>query len=192
VCSSKGRYLSITPPTSTTAGAISRAIKLTDLDKPQFPDRDGQVWWAGAPQSLPNAPDPDLTGSQVECTGTPHMQVWDGVGTVHLFGEIVIPGSQYQIQMCDDSVLGPCSDPTEVTTGKYGDVVSVFGGISQPNFADIAAIVEKFRNLSTAPAITRTDLVPLIPNHVANFADIAAAVEGFRGFSFPDTPGSCP
>jgi hypothetical protein len=114
------------------------------------------------------------------------------VGTVHLFGAPIIPGSTYNIQMCDDPLLGPCSDPTIVTTGKWGDVIAAFGGGSQPNFADIAAVVDKFRNLAAAPSIARTDLVPEVPNGVANFMDISAAVGGFIGSAYPYVAGSCP
>jgi len=190
-CANKSRYLSVTPPDSSAAGGIPRSIKMTVADMPLFPSRVGQVWWAGAPQPIDNSPLADLTGAMTECTGTPHSQVWDGVGTVHLFGTAVVPGSTYEIRMCD-AVAGPCSDPVVVTTAKWGDVVAEYGGPSQPNFADIGAIVSKFQNVAAAPSIARTDLVPEVPNGVANFMDISAAVAGFTGFPYPFTAGSCP
>jgi len=192
-CGLKSRYLSFTPPAaSATAATIPQAVKLTIVAMPQFPDREGEEWWATAPpQTISNPPLAPLTGSVVECTGAPDLFIWKGLGTLYLFGLPVAPSSTYEIRMCD-SAAGPCSPSIVVETNKWGDIVPLFGGPTQPNFADIAAAVDKFRNLASAPPTVRTDLVPHIPNHVTNFEDISAAVLGFRGFPYPNTVPACP
>lgn len=190
-CSSKSRHLSITPPSVVVAGSVPLGIRVEVTDMPSFPDRVGEVWWGSAPTPIPDPPSADLTGSLLACTTSPHLEDWPGGVTVHLFGEIVVPESTYEIRMCE-SVGGPCSMPTVVTTAKWGDITEAFGGQSQPNFADISGAVDKFKGLFTAPSTARTDLVPEVPNHVTNFADITAAVDGFKGFGYPFVPPACP
>jgi len=187
----KSRYLSFTPPSTAVAG-IPQAVKLTIIAMPQFPARVGEVWWATAPPTtINNSPLPSLTGSLVECTGVPDLFGWGGMGTIYLFGGPVAPSSSYEIRMCD-AVGGPCSAPIVVDTNKWGDIVPLFGGGSQPNFGDVSAAVSKFQNLASAPATVRTDLVPHIPNHVTNFQDISAAVSAFQGFPYPNVVPPCP
>jgi len=190
-CGSKMRYLAITPPPSVVAGPTPLAIQVTVTDMPEHPARVGEVWWASAPVSIPNAPDPALTGAGLECTASPHMEMWSGGTTVYLFGEIVIPESTYDIRMCESSV-GPCSPPTSVATGKWGDIVAPFGGATQPNFGDISGVVRKFQGLMPSPSTARADLLPPVPDHVTNFVDINAAVLGFKGAVYPGTPPLCP
>jgi len=190
-CGMKSRYLSFTPPSTAVAG-IPQAVKLTIIAMPQFPARVGEVWWATAPPTtINNSPLPSLTGSLVECTGAPDLFGWGGMGTIYLFGGPVAPSSSYEIRMCD-AVGGPCSAPIVVDTNKWGDIVPLFGGGSQPNFGDVSAAVSKFQNLASAPATVRTDLVPHIPNHVTNFQDISAAVSAFQGFPYPNVVPPCP
>jgi len=92
------------------------------------------------------------------------------------------------------------SDGILVFTQKWGDVIEPFGGGSQPNFADIASIVDKFRNRPQGPTVPRSDLagvsadgVPNTPDRKADFTDIQLDVEAFRGFPFPFAmPPMCP
>jgi len=86
-----------------------------------------------------------------------------------------------------------------VATGKWGDVVAVFGGAAQPNFADITAIVDKFKTLASAADTPRTDLVgpgptgtPNVPEQTTDFRDISADVDAFKGVLFPYATGRCP
>ena len=98
----------------------------------------------------------------------------------------------------DPQSLGNCSAPLLVDTGKWGDAVAPFGGGSQPSFADISAVVDKFRNLASAPDTPRVDFVgaggpgqPNTPNQAASFADVSAAVDAFRTFPYPFTVPAC-
>jgi len=117
---------------------------------------------------------------------------------LHLFGQAVVPGSTYNVRMCDASG-DDCSNPLLVATAKWGDVVRPFGGGSQPNFGDVNAIVQKFTSLPSAPSMPRADLVgtqppgtPNTPNQSANFADVSADVAAFSGFAYPYTVPACP
>jgi hypothetical protein len=201
VCGNKSRYLSITPSNKAVAGGGSTTIKVEVVSLgPPFPPghRAGEIWWAAAEQAVNNSPSSSLRGALLLCEATPsNAQVWTS-GTVHLFGPLVVPSSTYIVKMCTASG-STCSDPLPVATGKWGDVIRPFGGISQPAFGDINEIVFKFRNLSSSPAMPRVDLVgmgnpgqPNTPNQNANFADIAADVEAFRSLPFPYTVPSCP
>jgi len=214
-CGNKSRYVSFTP----TGGVSSIQVQImsmkqcagganagrgceTDshcpggacLDSPNI----GDIWWAGAEQNVPNSPNPGLRGAPLVCAPTPsNAQIWTS-GVLHLFGAAIAPGAAYHVRMCDASGT-VCSDPLLVATGEWGDVIRGFGGASQPNFADINSIVQKFSNVAAAPSTPRADLVgagnpglPNTPNQVTNFADVSADVSAFSGFGFPFTVPPCP
>ena len=61
------------------------------------------------------------------------------------------------------------------------------------DFDDIAAVVDKSRNLPTAIIKARADLVPAEPDRKIDFDDIPAAVDAFRGLPYPyPAPSTCP
>jgi hypothetical protein len=53
------------------------------------------------------------------------------------------------------------------------------------DFLDIAAVVDKFRNLETAPSKTRTDLAPSVPDLRVDMNDVSHVVGAFRGDGYP-------
>ena len=175
---------------STAASTTSFAIKVEILAMPMFPARVGEVWWAGAAQTLPNPPFGTFTGLPLECTTTPHMQVWKGLGTLHCSGAAVTPDSTYGISFCPSPTT--CSPPTPIQTGKWCDVVALFGGGGQPDFVDISATVDSFSGLGSSPGIPRTDVVPQVPDHIADFRDISAVVDAFQTVAYPFVPPACP
>jgi len=199
VCGLKSRYVSITPTNAagTDGASTSIQVEIVWLGPPFAPGyRAGEIWWAGPEQDISNAPKSSMKGAALECTGAPFAQVWPET-VMHLFGPPIVPGSSYNVRMCDETGLD-CSDPLRVATGKWGDVVAPFGGATQPNFADISAMVDKFKALVTAPDVTRCDLVgPGSPdaentvNGVVNFADISATVDAFRGAVFSYAAPEC-
>jgi len=191
-CGLKSRYVSFEAPSD---GIWS--VRVTILSMPQFPQRVGEVWWAGPEAEIPDSPNPSLRGSRLRCTFNPNSQVWTP-GTLHLFGSAVVPNATYELRLCDSAGTN-CSDPYIVATGRWGDIMKPFGGASQPNFADVSSVVDKFRNLAAAPAMPRSDLLgsgnlgqPNVPNQVASFADVSNDVEAFRGAAFPFTVPACP
>ena len=115
---------------------------------------------------------------------------------LRVHGPQVVPGSIYEVSAVEKGCEGSednFSDPLVITTGKWGDIVSPYGGGSQPDFADIVAIVFRFQEAASAVIIPRADLVPEEPNQAANFADIAADVSAFSGSAYPYAgPQSCP
>jgi len=191
VCGLKSRYLGITLPTEAVA-AVNRKIKVTIATMPQFPARVGQMWWAGPEVVVANPPAAPKRGAQLVCT-KPTGAKW-APGVIYLFGTAIVPNATYDVQMCDDNQV--CSTPLRVGTSIWGNVVSPHNAA---NFADISAVVDKFRTLASAPITPRTDLVgtgnpgqPSTPNQTTNFADVSAAVDAFRTFPYGFTVPTCP
>ena len=194
-CGNKSRYISITPVNAAVAGGTSIQVEVVSM--PQFPAMIGDIYYAGVEQSIPNPPNPALRGAPVQCTASPNSQTWTA-GVMHLFGPIIVPGSMYNVRMCNASG-GGCSSPLLVATAKWGDVIRGFGGGSQPNFGDVNSVVQKFMGLVAAPSMPRADLVgpqppgtPNTPNQAANFADVSNDVSAFSGFPYPFAVTPCP
>ena len=193
VCGNKSRYVSVT---AAAGGPTSIQVEIVSI--PQFPSMVGDIYYAGVEQSIPNSPNPALRGARLLCEPTPsNSQVWTP-GVLHLFGQALVPGSTYNVRMCDAAGAN-CSDPLLVATAKWGDVVRPFGGGSQPNFGDINSVVQKFSNIATAPSTARADLVGAgnpgetnTPNQATNLADVSFDVFAFNGFPYPFTVNSCP
>ena len=197
VCGLKSRYITITPTNPVVAGDVPTSIKVTVVSSPLNPLTVGDVWWAGAEQPLNDAPNPARTGAALECTDTPHAQVWTA-GLLDLFGAAVVPGAQYEVRHCSTDGA-TCSAPLVVGTSKWGDVVASFGGSAQPAFGDINAVVTKFTASPSAPNVSRTDLAspgspgsPNTPDAVVNFVDINLDVSAFQTNAYPYAVPTCP
>ncbi len=60
------------------------------------------------------------------------------------------------------------------------------------NFDDLAAAIDKFRNLPGAPLKTRVDHLPSKTDLIVDFLDIQLTVDAFRGFPYPGAgPNKC-
>jgi len=198
-CGLKSRYISITPANPSTA----TSIRVRVLTAPQFPGIVGHIFYAGPEHSIPNAPNPAQRGAPLQCTATPHSQVWT-TGPLHLWGASVVPTTNtrgittYGVAHCD--VNGDnCSAELQVEMAKWGDAVRPFTGGSQPNFGDVNSIVQKFSALASAPSMPRADIVgpqapgtPNTPNQGTNFADVSNDVSAFSGFPYPYAVSACP
>ena len=127
------------------------------------------------------------------------------MGTIAIYGAEIVPGSEYDVQRtsinCPDLANEACWGwPATITTLKYGDFWPLFdapGNPPQPDFNDIAALVQKF--LATGPAFApikaHCQLQPntVYPDRPIDFKDIAADVQAFLGVSYADVySGSCP
>jgi hypothetical protein len=194
VCGLKSRYISIAPPPEP---GFDRTIQVCITTMPQYPARETECWWAGPQISISNGPNPSSAGAPLQCTTTPHAQEWT-TAPLHLFGAAIIPGSDYEVTMCDDNGAN-CSAPLPAATGKWGDVATPFGGASQPNFGDVSSILDGFRGVVTALSTARLDLAgsggsgqPNLPNQIVNFGDVSASLDAFRGLSYPFTVTPCP
>jgi hypothetical protein len=78
-------------------------------------------------------------------------------------------------------------------------VVGTWNGVAwtapdgDADFDDIAALVDKFKNLPGAPSKTQADLAGDLPSLIVDFEDISVVVDGFRGLPYPfDGPSGCP
>ena len=84
-----------------------------------------------------------------------------------------------------------------VTTGKWGDVVPPFAGgpAPQPDFGDIASLIDKFQAMPGSPIKARAQLQPNVPDpsQPIDFRDIADGISAFTGGLYPyDVPAMCP
>ncbi len=206
----KSRYLSFQPPAST---AEKTAIRVRAVKLPWFPEPEEELW-VGPPQEYPDEYDEPLTGltftaAALQCE--PYVGYWDGVNILHVFGAEILPGSLYEVQTIRDGCLNSggghgnfdwnYSTNVSMATGKWGDTVPLFDGddpsVPQPDFNDIAGVVNKFLGTPTAPIKAFAQLQPNrpFPDRKVDFRDVAAAVDGFLGVSYASRhygPCSCP
>jgi hypothetical protein len=202
-CGSKSIYASINPAAATLAFAQQRAsmgppllaIRVELIDLPEYSNCNGQIRWVGAPQVyIEDVAGGSFVGSETQMT--PFFHDWSAVPNLHIFGDAIVPNSTYEMRACV-SEFGCSVDAQEVTTTLWADVVITFGPPANPNFIDIAAVVDKFKALPTRLPKTRTQLQPSPPNPdvPVNFLDIAAAVDAFKGKKYSDFfpgPSGCP
>jgi hypothetical protein len=66
--------------------------------------------------------------------------------------------------------------------------------LSQPDFFDVSAVIDKWQNTDPAAPITaRADLDPQLPNQSLNFFDISAVIDAWQSKAYPyGIETSCP
>lgn len=193
-CRLKNRYVSTTLPPAATAHGIQ--VRLTSLDANSVGtpgNYDGTDRWAGVPSiGINDGLSPPFNAAKVQCAFA--SADWSGVGLVHLYGDVVVPRSSYDVSICS-SVAGPCSTPLPIDTARFGDVVTPVNTI---NFQDVNSIVAKFQGTPAGPSKTRTDLVSAVlnPANPINFQDVSACVAAFQSKAFKQVvatpPATCP
>ncbi|MGB2986770.1 MAG: C1 family peptidase [Phycisphaerae bacterium] len=201
----KNRYISFVPGNPGQPTALR--VRFTDLPEP-FTSFEDEIMWVAAPEDISEdsgssgATPPTFKGAQL--TSDPVYRDWSADGLLHVYGGVIVPGATYEIQAIDETCATAgevnYSIPLTITTSLWGDVVGdcAMTPCSPPDgdcdFDDIAAIVDKFRNLAGALMKARADIVgdsPLgIPDRLANFLDISCIVEAFRGLPYPFAPPS--
>jgi len=197
----RNRYLSIMPGNA----GQSVGLRVSVLSSPSVPSITNEVRWVGMPVAVNDPPNGgNIFVAPLQCD--PLFMNWAAFPTINVYGPDIVPSTlpptQYEVVVVPQSCSafsGAYSAPLLITQAKWGDVRDPFGGASQPNFADINAIVQKFSNLATAPTLTRVDLVgtgnpgqPSTPNRTVSFADVSACVSAFGGFAYPYIGTSCP
>ncbi|MGB2985923.1 MAG: hypothetical protein WBE26_08570 [Phycisphaerae bacterium] len=204
----KGRYISFVPRNPGEQTALR--VTLTDLPA-QFEGSEGITMWVGPPHEISeqsnetgDTPPPVFLGASLQCEEPPPYMDWGSVGVVYVFDDEIVPNARYDVQAIYEGhsvvVEGNYSMPLPVPTSAcWGDVVGDWSGTEwmapdgDADFDDIAAVVDKFRNLPGAPSKTRADLADDVPDLLVNFNDISAAVDAFRGLPYPfDGPAGCP
>jgi len=198
------RYLRFVVPAGESRDEVIR-VRFVSLDG--FPVPDPDVLYIGPPTDAPEeeSAQPGLTFRVTPLVCTPYTHDWSGEGIVSVYGAEIMPGSVYEVQRagadCADLADEACwSTPLQIRTAKYGDVSPVFDweNVSpQPDFNDVAAMVNKFLATAGAPIKAVAQLQPnsVFPDRPIDFRDIAADVEGFLGTPFASTnhgPCVCP
>jgi hypothetical protein len=175
---------------------------------PNCAEAGGCVRWVGPPTQYTESTS-DATAfyaSSLQCT--PHYQNWSTVGLLHVTGSAIVPSSVYEVEAVDQSCMGNETNCAVVTpaisfaTTRWGDVMDEYNPpatTAQPDVADIAALVSKFRSTAGAPIKARALLAGSDAFGNINsldvdlgFTHIAACVEAFRGRPYPHTISSCP
>lgn len=213
----KSRSLSVQMPApSVAAGGELTALRvtLTSLHHPvpsyaggpatSFAAFEGQRRWVGPPSTYiesASTPTP-FQAAFLQCQ--PYYHDWSTVGLVHIFGPEIVPSSVYTIASVDDFCAGNESNcivvsaGLEVPTTRWGDIELPYNppsATTQPDLADVSALVNKFRNQPGAPIKARAALVPQTPNLTLDigFDQISACVDAFRGAPYPlSGPSPCP
>lgn len=218
----KNRFISMIPPEDS-VGVVALRVRLTSLHHvnppytaaPSVPFTafEGLALYVGPPENFVEstaAPIP-FRSAALQCQ--PYYHDWSTVGLLHVRGSAIVPSSTYHVEVlaasCNGNEGAPAcqaggasvSPAVPINTSRWGDVVSPYNPpspIPEPDFADVAAMVDKFRNLPNSLIKARalmvgTDAFGTLD--VANdfsFTHIAACVDAFRGRAYPHEIQSCP
>jgi len=198
----KSRYVSFTiDQVSTTGCSDQRAVRVTFVELPGFEQFNGEHRWLGAPGSYPEV-DAGQSFSAAALQCAPHFDNFGAWQLMHVFGPGVVPGATYEVETadttCPDLDDPSCySDPLVVTTGVWGGTAKPFHSpenLVQPDFRDIAALVQAFAGEGDAPITAQAQLQPnvLDPAAAVDFRDVSVGVGAFLSGVYPfDGPDGC-
>lgn len=170
---------------------------------------EGMWMWVGPPTSYVESSSSGIPfqASRLQCT--PHYQDWSTVGLLHVTGPAIVPSSVYAVEQFAASCAGSevsctaVSSAVSIATNRWGDVESPFNPPSpttQPDLADVGALVNKFRGAVGAPIKARAVIAAedtfgtISPVTLAvdlGFTHIASCVDAFRGAIYPGRMGRC-
>lgn len=190
------RYLAFSAPQDGQQSAIR--VTLGDVDG--FAGFNGETRWVGPPAVFNDIAEGEtFTAAPLTCT--PYFTDWSTWDEVYVYGAAVVPGSAYAVQAVTqdcgaDAMESDFSASIELHTRQWGDVIAPFASpmTTQPDFADISALVEAFLGSALAPSLVRAQLHPTIPvpSNPTDFTDISDGVDAFLGQSYPyDGPAAC-
>ena len=216
VVNRKNRYISISA-----GDGSQQAIRVTFSDLPApYHIWNGLAMWVGPPQQVSTLP--SIRFGQAPCCGEPtfwaaplqcdpYFDNWTSYGTVHVWGEAIIPGAAYCVQVVDTACPlddeASYSSPTTIPTSRYGDITGTnVGGAwtatdgSVGSTSDISAVLAAF--IASNPLHkTRADVVGVItgPSPILDgkitISDILEILNAFVGASYPfspSVPDPCP
>jgi len=182
------RYVALTPRNA----GIKTAIKLTLWESAAFPEAVGASWWVGDPQVITDSvtAGTEVTVAALGCT--PVYRDWGDIDLLYVFGDAVVPDATYEVRVvraaCPVGDPASFSTPEYISTGAWGDVVEPKASgpaAGQPDFHDVAAIVQKFIDAPGAESLPDVDLYPAVPDQVIDFQDVAADVAAFLQGGYP-------
>ncbi len=162
--------------------------------------------WVGPPFKYLESRDSPGVGNylaaRVQCT--PFYHNWGAEGLVHVLGSEIVPSSRYNVEAYSASCKGnegscpAVSNPVSIATRRAGDVFAPFNppnNSPQPEGPDVAAVVNKFKNLpgSIVKAIAQVQSNFPIPTNDVDGTDIAVVVDAVKGFAYGFSgPCICP
>lgn len=214
----KTRFISFTIPAAQSTTALR--VRLNSLHHvvppysggPSIPfsSFEGHVRWVGPSTQYveSNASGTSFLASRLQCT--PHYQDWSTLGLLHVTGSAIVPSSVYEVEnvssacIGNESVCTSVSSPVTVATTRWADVETPYSPprpSGQPDFADVSALVNKFKSAPGAPIKARAllageDAFGNITSTTLgvdfSFTHIAACVDAFRGKPYPHTIQACP
>ena len=203
----KNRYISFAPGNPGQQTALR--VTLVDLPAP-FEAHEGTIRWVGplsqvteAPSSSDPTPAPAFMAAGLRCS-PPYYMDWSTAGLLHVVDAAIVPGGYYEIQAIheDCDLVGEPNYSAALAveaTGLWGDLVGhcsvtpCTGPDGNADFIDIAAMVDKFKDVDGAPSKTRADLGPDIPDKLVDFLDVSMAVDAFLNYGYPFAgPTACP
>ncbi len=182
------------PATEITRTANSNGVKWYDTTRwllervDSFPKSQRSF---AAPDEDASQPGLTFTAAPLQCD--PYAHTWALEGIVSVYGAEIEPSRQYLVQRANVGCPNLLSDEScwsevlWISTAKYGDITPLYHGddptAPQPDFNDIAAMVEKFQATPGAPIKAVAQLQPncVFPDRPIDFNDIAADVAAFVG-----------
>lgn len=212
---SKARHISFVPGNPGINSAIR--VTLTSLHhvappysggpSVPFTQFEGEVRWVGSPTQFTESTSTGILYSSSVLQCTPHYQDWGSVLRLHVTGSAIVPSSIYDVEILDGSCLGNeenCAiihDSHTISTCRWGDVEVPYNPPStttQPDLADVAALINKFRSAPGSPIKARallagTDSFGNV-NSVQDLSliHVSVCVDAFRGLPYPHTISACP
>ncbi len=170
-----------------------------------FSGFEGQIRWVGPPaQYAESSSNPTMFwASELQCE--PYYRDWSDIPSLFVTGSAIVPSSIYHYEMLAASCMGSEATCTDVSvtvegrTHRWGDVTAPFvPNGSQPDFNDIAALVDKFKSvpgalLKAQALLAGADIdgnISIVPD--VGFGHIAACVDAFKGLPYPHTIANCP
>lgn len=144
---------------------------------------------------------PTFDAAGVACT--PSYIDWSLFGAAYVQHPSIVPGAQFTVDAillgCDQGVAANFSAPLAVSTSVPGDVVGncqVTPCTPANGFAenvDITAVLDKFKNLPSAPSKARADLDPATLDGRITISDVLRTLDGFVGDPYLYlAPNPCP
>lgn len=216
----KSRFISFVPGNGTRTTAIRvHLVSLHHVTPPYtsgpsvaFTAMEDQVRWVGPPTQYneSTAGGAVFFASTLQCA--PHYQNWSTVPLLHVTGSAIVPSSTYAVEnvaaVCQGtestSICQPgsvnVSSQLEIETTRWADVETPYSpSPGQPDFGDVAALVNKFKSAPGAPIKPRALLAGSDAsgnitniNQDLGFTHISACLDAFKGVPYPHGMQSCP
>ncbi len=202
----KNRYISMVIPTEGAGQETAIRVRLTSLhhpgtptNPPDFGNWEGEYRWVNAVDTNPTGglhtcDDSLALHTTFKCAKlgcTPEYRDWAGElngAALHVTGAAVVPSSTY-----DAAQLAASCEGNEATCTAVSEELSIlttlFGNVDndpQLNVLDVAAVVDKVKDLPSAFIKPRTQLQPDVPDPTANVnvLDAATAVDALKGKAY--------